>query len=389
MEVQDTSWEPGPVGRDPASGGQALGLPALRRASGRRGTEVAIDGTRFLINGRPTYEGVTSEGRPVEGLLMNSRMVQAIFDDECPGTRVRWRYPDTGEWDPDRNTDEFCSHLPEYRAHGLLAVTVGLQGGGSVYTPEVYDTYVNSAFTPEGELKPPYFERLRRVLAAADGAGMVVIVNYFYWKQVQRIPRDETLFAITERTTDWLLRTGFRNILVDVANESNRFWRRPVMEPDNIHRFIDAVKSTTLEGRRLPVSVSTRGGDQIPTEKWLDAEDFSLPHGNGCTPDELRAKLRRIRETDAYRRRPRPIVVNEDSVSPENLDAAVDERCSWGFYCQGYGSADRDRFDWTTRERERSCEELSGFQTLPVNWGINTPVKKAFFDRVREITGGA
>ncbi|MCK4374511.1 MAG: hypothetical protein KAX19_04250, partial [Candidatus Brocadiae bacterium] len=89
-----------------------------------------------------------------------------------------------------------------------------------------------------------------------------------------------------------------------------------------------------------------------------------------------------------FRNRPRPICVNEDSIFVENLEAAVREGCSWGFYCQGYGCNYRDRMDWTTRDREDRCEDLSGFQTLPVNWGINTPIKRAFFDRVMEITGG-
>jgi len=146
-------------------------------------TEIELDGVRFLINGRPTYEGVTYRGRSVEGLLFNSRMVQAIFDDENPETAVHW----TGRWDPDRNTDEFCAALPEYRRRGLLAVTVGLQGGGSIYTPEIYDHYLNLAYEPDGALKPAYFERLGRVLQAADAAGMVVIVNYFYWKQAARL----------------------------------------------------------------------------------------------------------------------------------------------------------------------------------------------------------
>ncbi len=351
-------------------------------------TEVAIDGTKFLINGRPTYDGVSWRGRPVEGLLLNSRMVQAVFDDDCPETRTLWAYPDTGVWDPDRNTDEFCAALPEYRAHGLLAVTVGLQGGGSVYRPEVYDSYVNSAYEPDGSFKGPYFDRLLRVLRAADEAGMVVIVNYFYWKQAQRIPDDRTLYEVTERVTEWLLQSGCRNILADVANESEPFWQRPVMEPPNIHTFIEAARSVTLDGRRLLVSSSTGGGDSIPAGRWLEVEDFSLPHGNGCMPQQLAAKLRRLKECDGFRKRPRPICVNEDSIFVENLEAAVREGCSWGFYCQGYGCNYRDRMDWTTRDREDRCEDLSGFQTLPVNWGINTPIKRAFFDRVMEITGG-
>ncbi len=353
------------------------------------GTEVSIHGERFLINGRPTYQGVEYRGRPVEGLLFNSRMVQAIFDDECPETRPLWRYPDTGEWDADRNTDEFCAHLPEYRAHGLLAVTVGLQGGGGVFRPDVYDNYLNSAFRPDGSLKQPYLDRLLRVLRAADEAGMVVIVNYFYWKQVQRIRDDAVLRSVTERVTDWLLGTGHRNILVDVANESAPFWRRPALEPGDIHEFIGIVQAVTLGGRRLAAASSSGGGDSVAVGRWLEVEDFHLPHGNGLTPEGLAAKLRRLKESDEFRRRPCPIVVNEDSVFVENLEAAVAEGCSWGFYCQGYGSDYRDRMDWTVRGREERFEDLSGYQTPPVNWGINTPIKCAFFSRLKEITRGA
>jgi len=349
-------------------------------------TEVAIDGVKFLINGRPTYEGVTHYGKPVEGLLFNSRMIQAVFDDACPETRACWRYPDTGAWDPDRNTDEFCAQLPEYRKCGLLAVTVGLQGGGSVYTPEIYDQYDNSAYEPDGTFKPAYFDRLRRILHAADAAGMVVIVNYFYWKHVARISDDNTLYDITERVTAWLLETGYRNILVDVANEAADWWRRPAFAPGNVHRFIDIAKSTTLHGRRLLTGISTGGGEALPAEPWLAAEDFSLPHGNGCSPDQLKAKIRRLREMDGYRKRPRPIVVNEDSIFTANLEAAIEEYASWGFYAQGYGSGYRDLKDWTEHGREATMEELSGYQTLPVNWGINTPEKKAFFTALTAIT---
>jgi hypothetical protein len=44
-------------------------------------TVLAIQGDRFFINGSPTYEGRSYNGMNIEGLLMNSRMVQGIFDD--------------------------------------------------------------------------------------------------------------------------------------------------------------------------------------------------------------------------------------------------------------------------------------------------------------------
>jgi hypothetical protein len=352
-------------------------------------TEIQIKDARFLLNGRPTYQGVEYQGRSVEGLLFNSRMVQGTFDDENPDTVTHWRYPDTGRWDPERNTAEFCAALPEYRRHGLLAVTVGLQGGGSVYTPEVYDHYVNSAFEPDGTFKSAYFDRLKRVLEAADVLGMVVIVNYFYWKQAARLESEDVIRRVTEEVTDWLLRTGHRNILVDVMNESGHWATHPILKPGGIHQLIEIAQRVSCDGRRLLVGASSGGGESLPVGRWREIEDFHMPHGNGCTPDELRAKLRQLKASEPYRTRPRPILVNEDSIFVENLEAAVEEYCSWGFYCQGYGSHYQDRMDWTTQERETRYEDLSGFQTLPVNWGINTAIKRAFFDRLQAITGGS
>ena len=59
---------------------------------------------------------------------MNSRMANAIADDENPETRGAWSYAD-GPWDAERSTREFIAALPAYRAHGLLAVCLNLSGG--------------------------------------------------------------------------------------------------------------------------------------------------------------------------------------------------------------------------------------------------------------------
>ena len=66
----------------------AMAVPPVER------TAIAIDGDKFRINGKLTYAG-----RPkVEGMLLNTRMVQGIFDDRNAVTRERWKYPDTGKW---------------------------------------------------------------------------------------------------------------------------------------------------------------------------------------------------------------------------------------------------------------------------------------------------
>lgn len=70
--------------------------------------------------------------------------------------------------------------LRTHRRMGLTAFTVGLQGRGSIYTRPLPDTDINSAFRWEGTLKPAYLARPSKVL---DATGLVVIVDYFYWRQ--------------------------------------------------------------------------------------------------------------------------------------------------------------------------------------------------------------
>jgi len=140
---------------------------AAQPQSPARKTIVSIEGQDFLLNGRPTYAGRSFERMPVQGLLFNSRMVQGIFDDRNPETRARWNYPD-GPWDADRNTREFVNAMPLWRAKGLLAFTINLQGG----SPEGYSRsqpWINSAFETDGTLRPDYMSRLERILDRADG----------------------------------------------------------------------------------------------------------------------------------------------------------------------------------------------------------------------------
>ena len=90
-------------------------------------TTVDVDGDRFLIDGRPTYPGRYFRGHRIEGLLLNARMVQGVFDDLNPETRSMFDYPD-GPFDAERNTSEFIAAMPGWRSAGLLAFTDQLPG---------------------------------------------------------------------------------------------------------------------------------------------------------------------------------------------------------------------------------------------------------------------
>lgn len=346
----------------------AAALPV--RANAR--TEASIRGTDFHINGKPTYAGRTWKGARIEGLLMNSRMVQGIFDDENPETVGRWAYPDTGKWDPERNTREFLAAMPEWRRHGLLGFTINFQGG----SPQGYSKeqpWRNSAFRADGTLKPAYLDRMKRILDRADELGMVAIVGYFYFGQDEHLNGDGAVRRATEEATRWLLDQGYRNVLVEVANEcDNRGYQQPLIQAPNIHQLIELVKSIQSGGRRLLVSASYNGRS-IPRPNLVKAADYLLLHGNGVKePATITQMVEQTRQVEGYR--PMPVLFNEDDhfdfdQPVNNFVNAVRAGASWGYFDPGESNY-RD-----------------GYQCPPVQWGINTDRKKQFFGLVKEMTG--
>lgn len=340
-------------------------------------TKVTIDQERFFFNGQPTYKGRYFNGWPVEGLLFNTRMVQAIFDDENQDTQQQWVYPDTGKWDPERNVQEFLDAIPLYLHHGIRAITVNLQGGMPVVATEKVQPWINTAFDARGELKSAYLSRLHRVLARADELGLAVIVGYFYFGQDQQLEDEGAVRRGTENATRWLLETGFQNILVEVNNECDAafpdpLYRHEILRPPRVAELVDLVRSTEHEGRRLLVSTSyTPPGmcKGIPSDDVLEVSDYVLLHGNTLDQDGIRRIIEATRQKAAFQASPMPIVINEDSINVENMDAALEQYASWGYYDQGLNNY-RD-----------------GFQSPPVNWTISTEVKERFFNRVAEITG--
>jgi hypothetical protein len=76
--------------------------------------------------------------------------------------------------------------------------------------------------------------------------------------------------------------------------------------------------------------------------------------------------VQRVRQQPSYR--PKPILFNEDDhfdfdKDDNNFKAAIDEYASWGYF------------------------DPDGYQSPPVNWGLNTDRKRAFFRMVSEVTG--
>ncbi|MFI5002917.1 MAG: hypothetical protein ACHQK9_23775 [Reyranellales bacterium] len=343
-------------------------------------TVVSIAGGGFAINGAPTYAGRSWKGHRIEGLLFNSRMANAIADDENPSTRGAWAYAD-GDWDAERNASEFIAALPAYRAHGLLAICLNIQGG----SPQGYSWHQPwkiGGFTPEGALKPAWAARLAKVIDACDRLGMVVILGLFYGKQSGTLKDEAAVMAAVTDTVDWLLERNATNILLEIGNEVDleNVWAHPIIAAPRCHELIELAQR---RGRgRLLVSTNLIMLEAPPAAIAASA-DFLLPHGNRVhgplghfqpSPHGIRLQVKNWRAAPAYRGQ--PIVYNEDDHfefdKPDNhFVAAVDSGASWGYF--DYRMS-RERFE-------------DGFQSVPVDWTISSVRKRAFFGLLKEITG--
>jgi hypothetical protein len=355
--------------REFLSAALATQIPVHRAA---HSSHIQIKADKFYVNGQATYAGRVWKGHSIEGLLLNSRVVQGIFDDENPQTVSRWAYPDTGKWDPNRNTDEFLAAMPHWRRHGLLGITLNLQGG----SPQGYSKeqpWRNSAIAPDGSLKPAYMARLQRILDNAKSMSMAVILGIFYFGQDEYLANDDAVRKAVRETIRFLQRGNHWHVMVEIANECDgKGYQQPLIQAPRIHELIALAKSITTAGLRNYVSASFNGGT-IPHSNVVKEADFLLMHGNGVSdPKRITQMVEQARQVNGYR--PMPILFNEDDHfdfdKPENnFAAAVAAGASWGYFDPG------------------ESNYKDGYQCPPVNWGINTDRKKAFFQLVAEMTG--
>ena len=304
----------------------------------------------FYLNGEPT-----NPGSAAEGLLLNSRMVQAISD-----------FSGEMAFDPDENMDRFITALDEYRSHGLDAVTINLQGGLSHHGWG--EDYWNSAWTAQGALDPAYASRLERVLDALEEREMVAIVGLFYFRQDQLLEGDAAIERAVDNAIEFL-RPWKEGIIVEVVNEADHgLVDQSLLQRPNPRILVSEFRAAGYHASYSVVPGSVPSRHDLGFDSGLIPADVVFLHGNNRSAAEIAAMA-----TEARARFPGlPIVFNEDGPTGNNsyspaeyvahMRAAVDAGASWGYYDQ------------------------DGFQTAPATWSIDTAEKRAFFDSVSDLS---
>lgn len=115
------------------------------------------------------------------------------------------------------------------------------------------------------------------------------------------------------------------------------------------------------------------GGGFVPLANVVKATDFLLMHGNGVKdPNRIAQMVQEVRRVEGYR--PMPVLFNEDDhfdfdQPVNNMRRALSVYASWGYFDPG------------------ASDYRDGYQCPPVNWGLSTDRKRAFFRLLKDVTG--
>lgn len=242
-------------------------------------------------------------------------MVNCTFEDRNPATCPIG-------FDPEKNTEAFLTKIPDYVAHGVRAFTLCLQGGSTGY-----EGALNSAFEPDGSLRPSYLRRVARVIEACDREGAAVILGLFYQRQDQVLKDGEAVKNGVRNAAAWVKERGYTNVLIEIANEHGHggFDHAVIKDPVGMKELIG------MAHRAAPgILVSTSGlGDGRLDEQVESAADFLLLHFNSTPVAGIGERVARARKLSKV------VVCNEDDKTGDEgvkaLQACLDSRCSWGY----------------------------------------------------------
>lgn len=264
-------------------------LLAAALQSGYRRTEVALEGDRFLVNGRPSLEGRVWRGHPLDGLLLHAEFPTAIADES------------------------FAATLPAWRKAGLSAFSVPLQTAQSD----------SSAFTPNGDLLPAYLDRLRRVLDRADEFGFTVFLTLFHPAQDQILSGQRALRRAALHAAEFVLTREFRNVLLDIAAPGPGL-DHELLSPELVPLLVREIQSREIRRRRLLTGIRT-GGTGLPPDGLLRAVDVVLLSPG--PPDRTARRIAALRKRKAAEEKPALILGD----TADGAEAALAARASWGF----------------------------------------------------------
>jgi len=282
-------------------------------------TEVSIQGNKWYFNNK-----MINPDSPAEGLLMNVRMVNSVFEDR--GTKLQEKLTD---FRPMENTDAFVVKIPEYVNSGVNAFTISLQGGFPGY-----EGAINTAFNSDGSLREEYLKRVEKVIRVCDANQAAVILSCFYQRQhshFSALKGKESIKNALKNTVAWITERKFTNVVLEVTNEYGHGGFHNWPDGDWLVSEAGQIELIQLAKQQNPLLlVSTSGlGPGFMGRLLITAADFLLIHFNNTSLENYSRKIKALKKYG------KPIVCNEDDKLKQAgaiaLSLSVFNECGWGY----------------------------------------------------------
>jgi hypothetical protein len=271
-----------------------------------------------------TYSHAQNSGKSYEGALVTARWANATWAQSDDGAVT-----DPGDVtaaEADRNTQHFIDQLPAYREAGVMCVSVGFECGNPINNEN--DAAINpataggltyhisggspSAWESGGTgLKADHLARMESLIEAAAGEGMAVCLQFFYARQCRWLSTTANYENAVDTGVAWLKSKGYRNVLIDLANEAGDdpsgnwasghadIWKTDAGAAQMVDYF---VTQWGADPHRPPVGCSSR---TVPGPLTNAASDICWCHLNVIAPGNIDTEL------DALQGLSQPVAVNE------------------------------------------------------------------------------
>lgn len=331
--------------------------------------ELKIKNGKFYINGALSNpENPVSEGK-----------LTGVYSDVCA-------FFDQNAADVEKNREAFIKNLAGWQAAGVNLVTLGLQGPspfGEYYKKTREQdkskniSFESSAFKSDGSLDFDYLENAERIIRAADGAGLLVLVNMFSASSEDIFEDELAVVNGAFNAADWLLQKKFPNVMVNIADVSHTFYKSSVLCGGGAVKILTSLKQRA--GGRLILGAGVRSFRHIPANsigRYIDHSDF-IPIYSNTENSQSEYNTKKMLGDIYYLQKAAkeqganvPVIVAKgddlsekyNSYGKNNLTEALENGVSWCYY-----------------DRE-------GFVILPVDWDKNSSAeKKNFFETAENI----